>query len=383
MHRTSGITFPVVRVAGPPAERGSQYGALARDQIHRSIAAYERVFQHYAGWDWATVRRHAARFTKTIDDFAPALIAEMRGIAAGAGVDLEEILALNTRSEIMFAAGDTGIPHECTSFALQPHRTTTGTMIVAQNWDWLLHAQETATVLEVTRDDGPSFVTLVEAGLLAKVGMNEAGLGLCTNTLVSDGDEGRIGVPYHVLLRTALDSESARDAAEVIASAERALSANYLLADDTGFAVDLETAPRPDGVRRLSPGNGQITHANHFRATDLTGEDLYAKRKPHTLDRLRNITSGLSSSGVLSVDDMKQVLADHVDHPSSVCQHPNEALHPRERTATIAGIIMDVTDRTMHLAAGRPCVARWETVKGAVSHRQPPLLGTFERNRPE
>ncbi|WP_329086178.1 MULTISPECIES: C45 family peptidase [unclassified Streptosporangium] len=366
MHRTSGIAFPVVRVTGPPAERGRQYGIQARDGIRRSLSAYERVFEHYAGWDWATVRRHAGRFAPIVDDFSPALLTEMRGIATGAGVELDDVLALNTRSEIMFAAsgqkdGAPPIPHECTSFALLPHRSATHTTVIGQNWDWLLHAQETSTVLEVTRDDGPSFVTLVEAGLLAKVGMNETGVGLCTNTLVSDGDEGRRGVPYHVLLRAALDSESARAAADVISSADRALSANYLLADDTGFAVDLETAPRADGVRRLTPQDGQITHANHFRCTDLTGEDVYARRKPHTVARLRNVTESLSAVSSLSVDDLRTALADHRDHPSSVCQHPNETVHVRERTATIAGIIMDVSRRTMHLAAGRPCVARWET----------------------
>jgi isopenicillin-N N-acyltransferase-like protein len=371
MYRTSGIGFPVVRVTGPPAERGRQYGAQARDRIHRSISAYERVFDHYAGWDWATVRRHAARFTRVIGDFSPASLAEMRGIAAGAGVEPDEILALNTRSEIMFAAGGRRdgappLPHECTSFAVLPHRSATQTMVVGQNWDWLLHARETATVLEVTRDDGPSFVTLVEAGLLAKVGMNEAGLGLCTNTLISDGDEGRIGVPYHLLLRAALDSESGSGAADLITRAERALSANYLLVDDTGFAADLETAPRAGGVRRLEPQDGQITHANHFRSADLTGQDLYAQRKPHTLARLRNVTKGLASTRSLSVNDLKTVLADHKEQPSSVCQHPDEAVHPRERTATVAGIIMDVSHRTMRIAAGQPCSARWETIHLAV-----------------
>ena len=366
MQGTSGSTFPVARVAGPPATRGQQYGVQARDRIHRSISAYERVFDHYANWDWATVRRHAARFTPVIGDFSPASLAEMRGIAAGAGVALDDILALNTRSEIMFAAGNRRrgaplIPHECTSFAVLPYRSATQSVIVGQNWDWLLHSQETAMVLEVTRDDGPSFVTLVEAGLLAKVGMNESGLGLCTNTLISDGDEGRIGVPYHLLLRAALDSGSGTEAADLISKAERALSANYLLVDDTGFAADLETTPGADGVRRLEPQDGQITHANHFRSTDLTGEDLYVRGKPHTLARLHNVTESLASTRSLTVDDLKTALADHQDRPSSVCQHPNEAVHPRERTATIAGIIMDVTQRTMQFAAGQPCTARWET----------------------
>jgi isopenicillin-N N-acyltransferase-like protein len=56
-------------------------------------------------------------------------------------------------------------------------------------------------VLEVRQDEGPDFVTVVEAGLLAKTGMNAAGLGLVTNALVTDADVGEPGLPYHVLLR--------------------------------------------------------------------------------------------------------------------------------------------------------------------------------------
>ena len=35
---------------------------------------------------------------------------------------------------------------------------------------------DTVVLLESTPDDGPSFMTVVEAGLLAKFGMNSAGL---------------------------------------------------------------------------------------------------------------------------------------------------------------------------------------------------------------
>ncbi|HTF11652.1 MAG TPA: C45 family peptidase [Asanoa sp.] len=357
----SSTTFPVVDVAGPPARRGRQYGAQARVRIHRSITAYERVFAHYAGWDWSTVRQHAGRFARAVDEFAPASLAEIRGIAEGAGVAFEDILALNTRSEIMFAARPGAPPvSECTSFAVLPDRSATGTTVVGQNWDWLLHSAQTATVLRVRRDDGPSFVTLVEAGLLAKVGMNAAGVGLCTNTLISDGEEGRIGVPYHLLLRAVLDSASGAEAVDVISKADRALSANYLVADDTGFAADVETAPRSDGARRIDPEHGQITHANHFRVTELTGEDRYVRNKPHTLVRLRNVTDSLTNLLKPDIDGLKATLADHRDQPSSVCQHPNETVHPRERTATIAGVIMDLSRREFHFASGQPCTAPWQ-----------------------
>ena len=77
--------IPRVRVAGTAYERGRQYGAQARDRVHRSVQAYRGVFAYYAGWDWDAVRRAAAGFEAPIDVFRPDLLVEMRGIADGGG----------------------------------------------------------------------------------------------------------------------------------------------------------------------------------------------------------------------------------------------------------------------------------------------------------
>jgi isopenicillin-N N-acyltransferase like protein len=95
---------PRIRVAGTPCERGRRYGAQARAQVHLSVQAYRRVFAHYAGWHWPAVRRAAAAFEAPIAAFRPAYLDEMRGIAEGSGLDLADVLAINTRTEVMYAA---------------------------------------------------------------------------------------------------------------------------------------------------------------------------------------------------------------------------------------------------------------------------------------
>ena len=179
----------------------------------------------------------AARFEAPIAEFRPDYLAEMRGIADGAGLDLVDVLAINVRTEVMFAAkarqatGHPGSgPHECSSFAVAPPPGTSGPTLVGQNWDWLPHSAETVVVLEAQRDDGPDFVTVVEAGLLAKTGMNSSGLGLVTNALVTADDAGLPGLPYHLLLRAILDCENVSDAIAALQAGVRSSSANYLIA---------------------------------------------------------------------------------------------------------------------------------------------------------
>jgi isopenicillin-N N-acyltransferase-like protein len=248
---------------------------------------------------------------------------------------------------------------ECTSFALLPERTEDGRLLTGQNWDWIEHARDTALVLSVRRDDGPDFVTLVEAGMLAKVGVNSSGVGLCTNTLISDGDEGRIAVPYHILLRSVLDSERGEQATERIRSTPRANSANYLITDDSGYCVDLETSPTDGGAAALLPVDGAITHANHFLSSGLTGEDRYLQRKQHTTNRLHNLSTELDGVRRHTEIDLRRALSDHRDAPNSVCQHPNPELPGPERTCTVAGVMIDVAARSLSYSSGSPCEASW------------------------
>ncbi|GAA4244788.1 C45 family peptidase [Dactylosporangium darangshiense] len=362
MARTVASGYDIVTVTGDPEERGYQYGLAARTRIELALRTYADVFMHYASWDWPTVRRHGLRFADPIEDFSPASAREIRAIARGAGVEVADILALNTRSEIMFAAPGRAravASTECTSFALTPGRTASGTTLMGQNWDWIEGARETAIVLQVRRDDGPDFVTVVEAGMLAKVGINSSGVGLCTNTLISDGDEGRFGVPYHVLLRSVLDSDSGAEAAQRIESASRANSANYLIADASGFCADVETGPGDGACGVIMPVDGAVTHANHFLVDGLTGVDRYLERKSHTRNRLHHLTARVQQHRTHTIESLQEALADHGDAPNSVCQHPDAAQPAAERTCTVAGIVMDLSARSLVYASGSPCESTW------------------------
>ncbi len=205
--------YPRIRVSGDARERGRQYGEQAQERIARSLAAYREVFAQEAGWEWERVRSEAAAFRAPIAAHGAKYMEEIEGIAEGAGVDVLDVLAINVRTEVMFAAkarraAATGaarpsLPLECSALAVLPERTVDGRLLVAQNWDWLVHSFETVVVLEAEQDDGPDYVTVVEAGLLAKTGINSAGVALATNALVSAADRGEPGVPYHV--RAALD----------------------------------------------------------------------------------------------------------------------------------------------------------------------------------
>ncbi|MFC7584725.1 C45 family autoproteolytic acyltransferase/hydrolase [Nonomuraea antimicrobica] len=172
------------------------------------------------------------------------------------------------------------------------------------------------------------------------------------------------GVPYHILLRSVLDSEDGASAANRIKAASRSNSANYLIVDESGFCQDLETTPKAGAVQAFLPDDdGIITHANHFLADHLTPRDVYLERKRHTLARKELIDRGLRGAEKLTIDRLKTVLGDHTGEPDNVCQHPNASLPRAERTCTVAGVILAPESRTMHVAAGNPCVSEWHEIR--------------------
>jgi len=58
----------------------------------------------------------------------PRYVTEMEGLAEGAGVGYQDILALNVRTEIAFGAFNDG----CTALSWKSEEKS----FLAQNWDW-------------------------------------------------------------------------------------------------------------------------------------------------------------------------------------------------------------------------------------------------------
>jgi isopenicillin-N N-acyltransferase-like protein len=383
--------YPHVRVTGSASQRGRQYGEQARDRVHRSVSAYREVFAELAGWDWQTVRAEAARFEAPIAAYRPKYLAELRGIAEGAGLDFTDVLAINVRTEVMFAAkarqaaasagpGGTGPartgPAECSAFAVAPPPGRSGPTLIGQNWDWLPHTADTVVVLEASQDDAPDFVTVVEAGLLAKTGMNSSGLGLVTNSLVTSDDMGEPGLPYHVLLRAIMDCENVSDAITALQAGFRSSSANYLLAHRDGIAIDVEASPGDfSRLYLLYPGDdGVVLHTNHFLAGRFAGKDVSVWAMPDSPVRLQRLRAGVQAAADHSLGTFRALLSDHANYPSGICCHPDPRMPRYDQGMTATSVLMDLDAGRMWVTDGNPCRAPYRELDYADFLAKPSLV---------
>lgn len=357
--------LPVISVRGDARQRGLDYGRQARERIRRTRAAYAEVYTHYAGWDWDRARAEAQQFVAPIHDFHADSIEEMAGIADGAGLEFADVLAINLRTEILFAAkvraagAELPAALECTSFAA---RTADGEQLIGQTWDWLIFSADTVVLIEAIPDDGPAFMTVAEAGLLAKFGMNSAGVAIATNALVSAADAGTPGVPYHVMLRALLDSRTPTEAATILQSVRRSSSANYLIGTGEGLVVDAETRPGEyaEIAWQVPDDDGLLVHANHFSVAPAGAvHDVGMKMMADSLFRLQRIRRLARERAGGQADDWKQILADHAGMPMGICCHPDPGAHPLDQWTTATGVIFEPRLRRAHISVGNPCHGNW------------------------
>ena len=130
------MKFKGITVRGTPYERGQAYGRLCREEIGVSIRVYQMLFEGLKGILWEDARKLSEYYLALTRDFAPDYAEEMQGIADGAGVDLQDIAALNARTEIMYSQSVKADVKECTTISLTPPATEGGRVIAAQNWDF-------------------------------------------------------------------------------------------------------------------------------------------------------------------------------------------------------------------------------------------------------
>lgn len=358
-------SLPLISVSGDAYTRGVRHGSQAKGLIQENISYYLHLWKVYSKMDRGLVLDQARRFIPAIEGYDSEIMEEIRGIADGAGVSLEEVVALNSRYEFIWSkmAVEHGRAGGCTSIAVAPDATSNGHTLIGQNWDYKPQLSGRCIILDIAQDGGPNIVTHVEAGTVAKMGLNSEGIGLCINALVSDRDRFAPKTPILAICRGILNSRSLSDAIGAVISAERSVSANFLIAHGEGEIIDLEITPEDVGF--IYPERGILTHSNHF--IDLRGRgiiDRVITICPDTLIRAERAKRLLSSRmGKIDVEALKETLRDHFNWPNSICRHEDPRFHQDLQLKTLASMIMDLNKRTIHISNGPPCENEYKNLE--------------------
>ncbi|UNI19502.1 hypothetical protein JDV02_005684 [Purpureocillium takamizusanense] len=354
-------------------------------------------------------------YIPALESFYPSGFDEMRGIADGADVSLDDIVLLNSRYDLA-RLGDDGatepvngrrarnhdgvgdMANECTSSYFPQESTANGDVLVAQNWDMSSRLWEDDCViyLEVHPDPSenkPSLFMVTEAGQLGRSGMSSAGIGVTANSLMSSEDyvpvpyvdaDGQLHdrkveriLPISMLRRMILESNHLAEAMTAAYNFPRHVSNNLTIGTAEGFGLCLEVTPQTVYKVYKSNRDHYLVHANHFVHSGFLSRSGLQCKYPGGSSwfrqrRLEALVQKSAQEGSITKDSIIDALSDHLGFPESLCVHPDrnpiDAVirhlpgYPfRGISATIACVVYNLTKREITVCSGPPCQGSFQT----------------------
>ncbi|OKL62190.1 hypothetical protein UA08_02329 [Talaromyces atroroseus] len=391
MTRTDGRPYvATLRLRGSsPYEIGLQHGQQAKEQIYNNISTYGAFFDETAGLhSWEDVKKRATIFIPTLERLYPEILKEIQGIADGAQLDREDILALNVRSEIALTNYDNSPKEEgekeklppaitdgCTAIA---QRSQDGpTLVLAQNWDWIEELQNGMVILDIITPDGKTRLQFLnEAGLVGKIGLNSHGVGICMNA-IRCGALATNRLPTHIMARRVLQyAKTFDEAVKMLDEFGGACTFNLVVADVQGKFGSVEISP--NGVSIISPpedndtskvpGKGPlfVAHTNHIITppTDFSRGPIYDRPAPNSFTRLERMSEltwiDLQGGSSVTLESVNERLKDQQGTPYSICRDRPPGAKGMEKMTTLATVLMEFNTATRkimqsHITVGRPC----------------------------
>ncbi len=360
--------LPVIAVEGDHRACGIKAGEQSWDRIVRSLATYKRMFA-LCNISWDEAVEKARVHLPVIKEITPHLLEELDGLAAGCSdktddsIDAGTLLALNCRTEIlppdfllraMATSGHNPDNHdthcnECTSLAVARENQP---VWLAQNWDWVGLQRDALIVLHAKPDNRPACITVTEAGMLAKIGINDKGFAVSLNILRSHDDGQSPGLPVHFLLRALLECSNVEEACDFARNVPFASSSNILIADKSGDMASLEVSPK--GCRVLSTENNQLCHTNHFLTPEFVANDAGLKGNISTVSRLATAQKKLS--GIQGFKDINKLLSDTSGGNESICRFADKTLAEIAQIETVVAVAMNLTAQTLLVTAAQPAI---------------------------
>lgn len=358
-----------LHLSGSSKEIGRKHGEQGKAEVMQSLETYEKLFYGYSGINWNQAREQALTHIKAIETMHPHFIEEMEGLAEGAGVDFEDILVLNARSEIALANyghSNKLFADGCTAIGVTP--PVSKETIIGQNWDWKASQANSLLLLEIEQTGLPTIKMVTEGGIIGKIGMNSAGIGVCLNALITNKKTDQI--PIHLGLRSVLNSYTLDEAIAAIDNGKMASTANFLIGSDAGdgkaTAASYEVSPF--GVDRLGDGTGSTVHTNHICSTELTKyvEDRNEYRQEDSMVRKSRaeelVGSRIDNQEEINEACFKECFADKYNYPNSINHYSNDQVPEHRRMETVFSIIMNLTRKKMLLCVGKPSENEYEEV---------------------
>jgi len=343
-----------VEVEGDSYQIGLQHGLKLRNSIQVTIQNYKKLFR----LPEEKIFYYATHFENLIKEFDQSYANEIEGIAEGALVDKRWIYALNSRTEIMDNSLLPMNDQECSTIFFSDNK------ILGQNWDWYRDFESLATIIKIKRKEKgkifPEILMMTEPGIIGKIGMNSNGIGCCLNKIVLNTKIEHLGLPVHIRLRAALDSNSIQEFETKTISWWSGTASAIFIGSSDGQSLHLEFAGEKFfQERRKSPSMEKLFRTNHYLLS--FGTQVNEIKRINSLERYENLQryNLLNEKKSGSVEMIKEILLDKSEGEKAICRdYKND---PHGEIGTLCSIIMDLPNLNFYFKRSPSLLAVFHT----------------------
>jgi predicted choloylglycine hydrolase len=345
------VSVDVLELEGDHFEIGFQHGkalgAEIRAYLARDFAEINLLRTNQLRED--LIEEYVEPYKRIISQCLPGSMDELRGLAEGAEISIDQAVLLQVRRELIGTEGFS-LLGDCSSFA----KRESGHSVLGQTIDLPGDMTSLGQVFKIQSgtEGAPRIMMYSFAGLLGYMGMNSFGLAICINLVVSEG--WRIGVPPYLLARAFLNCKDIESCIDLVRNMPIASSRSFILSDNERQVVlELNTT----GYRIVE--GDFLTHANHYIHGDLKeGDRLNVFSKNSSAKRMRLLQDLLLEDATL--DGIKRTFSDHSLYPVGICAH-NESNY--KWSETVASVIMYPGRGEFHALKGKPCQGEYSIFK--------------------
>ena len=353
----------IFHLAGTPGRMGEAFGESCRDGVAElyALRLENAIAQalRYGGRDIreADLLALAGACLEASARFDPAGTEELRGIAAGAGLSPERVLAMNGLTDLRDAlawGGPLEAAGGCTAFVVQRDRSADGRLWAGQTWDLGSDNQPYVVAVHRAPAGGPETWCVTTVGCLSLMGMNEHGVAIGTTNLRTT-DAGP-GVPYLSVIHRALAESSAAAAAALIARAPRAGGHAYTVVDRGGDAFAVECSARH--ARTFALRGGFHVHTNHCQVPEhqaLEADISFASSQA----RLARMQELLRDADRIERAFLERALADDANGKLAICRDDFDGI------STNAALVVSPDGGALRACQGLPSRGAWLDLRSA------------------
>lgn len=315
--------FPIVRASGTHYEVGRAVGRCIREGIVKLFTNNKSLYPDY----FIRFRLQAEELLQLTQNYFPQYVDELRGLADGAGLDMEELFLSNAHQLSYFT--DPMISDHCTIIGIPSGNE----YILGHNEDWKAEALEHLYILDADIAGihifglGYDFANTIIGDSAA---INQFGLVEAINEL--SHQDMQAGVPKAFVARAIIDCKTLEEAEDLIKTIPRRSGFNHLLVQGNRL-WNIETSAKEFVTEKKE--REKYVHTNHY-ITHLKRLDLGTVTSVGRYEKVQKLLSSINT-----IEDIKRVLTDKED--PQIC-----------RNETIGSVIIDVPNKVAHVAYGQP-----------------------------